>query len=145
MRPRQRSPPQPKKDRVAELHYITRHDDCLQIVYFTITSAASQGSDRPETLYTNRMGLEEPIAVYCVSKFKLEPKLWISQFWRFGLVKRSSSFFFPMLTLQSRYLGFYWLDSNQIWYTASLYHSLQLFLESIKNYEFLQILGLFKT
>ena len=122
---------------------ITRHDDCLQITYFIITSAASQDSDRPETLCTNRMGPEKPFTVYRVSKFKLEPKLLTWQFWRFGLVKRPSSFFLPMLTLQSRYLSFYWLDSNQILYTAPIYHFLRPFLESIKFFEFFMTFGTF--
>ena len=81
VRPRKRSPPQPKKDREAELHYITRHGVRLQIADLHITSVAGQKPYVPEILPACRTQLDEPIAVYRMSKFKLEPELWTWQFW----------------------------------------------------------------
>jgi len=76
VRPRQRSLPQPKNDREAELHYITRHGVMLQIANLHITSVTGQEWYVPEILPAYRTCLDEPIAVYRMSKFKLEPELW---------------------------------------------------------------------
>ena len=108
MRPRQRSPPQPKKDREAELHYITRHGVRLQIADLHITSVAGQKPYVPEILPACRTQLDEPIAVYRMSKFKLEPELWTWQFWWFRLY--GMAIFFLLLSSNA----YWWRRFHQL-------------------------------
>ena len=68
--------PKLKKDREAELHYITPHGVRLQVADLHITSITGQESYVPEILPACSTRLDEPIAVYRMSKFKLEPELW---------------------------------------------------------------------
>ena len=76
VRTRQRSPSHLKKDRAAELHYITRHGACLHDLNFTATSRCPHGVHALQTVSTHRIQLVEPIAVYLLLKFALKPKLW---------------------------------------------------------------------
>ena len=68
--------PNKKKDREAELHYITRHAVWPQVADLHITSCAGEESYGPEILPACSTGPIEPIAVYRMPKFELEPKFW---------------------------------------------------------------------
>ena len=85
VRPRQRQSPQPKRDREAELHYITRHGVRLQVADLHITSITGQKQYVPEILPAFSTHIGEPVAVYRMSKFKLKLELWTQQFRCFRL------------------------------------------------------------
>ena len=65
-----------KKDREAELHYITRHGVWPQVADLHITSCAGEESYDPEILPACSTDPNEPIAEDRMLKFELEPKLW---------------------------------------------------------------------
>ena len=71
--------PNKKKDREAKLHYITRHAVWPQVADLHITPCAGEDWQGPEHSPAYRTGPIEPIAVYCMSKFQLEPKFWTQQ------------------------------------------------------------------
>ena len=58
-----------------------------------------------------------------------------------------SSFFFflPTLTGEGDLTNFQWSESIQIWYAASLHHSLGLFLDLVENIEFFSTFDIFEN
>ena len=52
-------------------------------------------------------------------------------------------FFLPTLTGEGDLTNFQWSESIQIWYAASLHHSLGLFLDLVENIEFFSTFDIF--
>ena len=75
VRPGQWSPPQKKKDRVAKLHYITRHvrNGCHHIL--TVMHSRHERSVCNEHFDMKRSQLQDSDAVYVMSKFNLSRNL----------------------------------------------------------------------
>ena len=75
VRPRQRSPAQNLKDRVAMLHYITAQVQNVKVSYFASDLLRHHSLDSFQILHSARSRRNEPNAVYRVSKFGLVQKL----------------------------------------------------------------------
>ena len=94
MRPRQRSPPPKKKDRVAKLHYITRHvrNGCHHI--FKVMHSRHEKCGCNKHFNIKRSQPQDSDAVYGESKFNFSRNLWNIEICYFARIMLSSSFFF---------------------------------------------------
>ena len=99
VRPRQRSPPQTKKDREAELHYITWHDQNPKLQDFVTLWQGHYLTDSIVLLHAKRSQCVLYDAVWSVEKIILVPDLCQIENCHFELKNYSSFFFFQRFTI----------------------------------------------
>ena len=92
--------PPKKKDRVAKLHYITRHVRNGRHLFFKVLHIRHQKFGCNEHFNIKRSRRHASDTVYGVSKFNLSRNLWNFEICYFGLRMLSSSFCFFCFSTQ---------------------------------------------